>query len=420
MWMALDPLTTWDTSVATYIHSDTLWCRPGRHEENCHCEVLERHYGRRPFKYSFLGCSSFRHGFVTRSSRNSHEKHHDRPWKCAVPSCEYAEIGFLSRRMRDGHRHSDHQEVELTATDVSKNFHEDDMQPLLFDLISLDKVEAVRKVLSASSRLSAAVEEELMSLAATSGSASMVELLYHSFKFVYVKSSYLIDSMRGMNLETLKWFLSQTKTMTDLMKSNFNSFQFPTQFLKAVIESDSMEIYRECEKYIVDYMVQKRAISFAFLATAIRATAQNTGREIYLLCLWTAATSSRLEKPPHYALGEVAESTCSVVLAKSLMNYGADVDSMLNDRKGKGGVYLTPLQRAARKSSPEAAKMVKFLLYQGANPEVWGGRPSIQVSEEKGAKGIAKWLDMSWDELVEKVRIDRKNGICPPEYRLDV
>ena len=52
--------------------------------------------------------------------------------------------------------------------------------------------------------------------------------------------------------------------------------------------------------------------------------------------------------------------------------------------------------------------MMKFLLFCGADPEPKPSRANLRVQDEKGAKGISKWLGMSWEELVTKANEERQ------------
>ena len=106
LWISLDPLIISASLVHIYNRVSDLLCRNDKHQD-CHCEVIRGHYGRRPFKCGFLDCSFRRHGFELRALQKSHIKHHGRPWKCNIEDCEYAEGGFLSRKMRDDH-YQDH------------------------------------------------------------------------------------------------------------------------------------------------------------------------------------------------------------------------------------------------------------------------------------------------------------------------
>lgn len=118
-------------------------------------------------------------------------------------------------------------------------------------------------------------------------------------------------------------------------------------------------------------------------------------RENFLLSTWAALEmrSATSDFNSQYNLDAavvyVAKTTCSLVLTKALLEYGAKVDSRKRD------YFLTPLHHAARQSSPQAAELMKFLLYHGADPEVQGSRAKLKISEEKGAKEIAKWLEVS-------------------------
>ena len=126
-------------------------------------------------------------------------------------------------------------------------------------------------------------------------------------------------------------------------------------------------------------------------------------------------TSKKLESTLGASLGNVAESCCSLALAKALLSYGAPINyTNVGDTKGN---YRTPLHRALRRSRPETAELARFLLYRGANPDTRALKSSVQrVEDEIGAREISKWLGMTWDELVAKVKADREAGFCPPEY----
>ena len=77
--------------------------------------------------------------------------------------------------------------------------------------------------------------------------------------------------------------------------------------------------------------------------------------------------------------------------------------------------YITPLHHAVIHDTSEAAELVKFLLYLGADPEAFStsipstGSIVRRIKDKKGAKRISKWLGISWDELVEKAKAERPN-----------
>lgn len=319
--------------------------------------------------------------------------------------------------MRDEHLDSGHQEAKSQAKLFPSNLDIDEIQPLFFDLIRLDKVEAVNSILHHFKKLKVSVQEDLEELVASSGSSSMAQVVC---KLEGRERDLLLlaRSITGMNFETFRWFLSRIDNVIKEKKTRYLG-----TVLQELLKSGSLEMFQECEKYLIDLLcapepgkkeTQLPKISVEWYV--IQATAGCPVREKFLLSLWAAlgmgnATSKFNSKQNlDTALRNVAETTCSLVLTKALFEYGAKGDSSISAH------YTTPLRFAARQSSPQAAELVKFLLYHGADPERQASRSRLKISEEKGAKEIAKWLGMSWDELVQKIKLDRERGICPPEY----
>lgn len=427
MWASHDPLIAGSISAAIYRQFDGLWCQKSKHDDICNCRLLEHHYGQRPFKCGYLGCSFRRHGFAMRTSRQSHERYHGRPWKCSVPSCEYAETGFLSRRMRDEHVEFGHRDAESQSQLSSSQLDEDEVQSLLFDLVRLDKAEAVRALLPHSDRLAYVIKEELANLAASSGSLAMIQSVFNHYKntprnYTATKQStismhILLKCIESENVDALRWLLPLFK---DIITGDWWNI---SDVIRLLLATEHPSMFQDYEKSVIDEicdtsLYRTRAPGArALTLDIIKVTARRSDRENRLLSLWAALEFrngvSKFKSNSHLtsALAYVADTTCSLALAKALIGYGANINHKRN------AFYHTPLHRAAQKSSPETADFIRFLLYQGANPELKGGRSEVSISEEKGAKEIAKWLDMSWDELVQKVRSDRENGICPPEYR---
>lgn len=312
--------------------------------------------------------------------------------------------------MRDEHLDSGHQETKSQAKLFPSNLDIDEIQPLFFDLIRLDKVEAVNSILHHFNKLKVSVQEDLEELVASSGSASMAQVVC---KLEGRERDLLLlaKSIEGMNFETFRWFLSR---IDNVIRERYTTYT--GKVLDALLKSGSLEMFQECEKYLIDMFCQTSLRQSSVLLSVIRATAGCPVREKFLLSLWAGlgtgnATSSFNSKQNlEAAVRNVAKTTCSLVLTKALFEYGAKSDSSISAH------YTTALHFAARQSSPQAAELMKFLLYHGADPERQATRSRLKISEEKGAKEIAKWLGMSWDELVQKIKLDRERGICPPEY----
>ena len=328
--------------------------------------------------------------------------------------------------MRDEHLDSAHREAKAQAQLRPDDLDLDEIQPLLFDLVRLDKVDEVKRLLPYFHTLNFTVQSELKQLVASSGSALMAQVLI-SNPSTKDKFDYLVAAIRGLNLETSRWFLS----LIGNLESRDYSFRLGDfdSVLAAILESDSMEIFQECEKFLIErsrvtypkgkkrkrlgYTDPVRAFTWP---NVINATARDPRREEKLLSFWTELRRrSRIAFDDPYKLGDalidVAKTTCSLPLAKALLEHGAKIDYR------RGDTYLTPLHHVARKNSPQAAELMKLFLYQGADPEIECSSSKLKrPKDEKGAKEIAKWLGMSWNELVQKIKQDREKGIFPPEY----
>lgn len=323
--------------------------------------------------------------------------------------------------MRDGHIECSHQEARPQARLVPSNPDVDELQPLLFDLIRLDKVEAVKSIMFHFNKLDYSVQREMLDLVASSGSGLMARVLSNArvpnegwLDWI----DYCTTSIKNMNFETLRWFLP--KIDEALEKETVIDFGNTKFFLAALTESGSLEIFRECEKHVIILLRQNSSISYdntriCLDGSMIRATAGNLDREHILVSIWAALKMGNMNantrKYVREALGRVARTTHSIFLAKTLLEYGADV----NHPKGRS--FLGPLHFASRHDSHQAAELMRFLLYNGADPETHSNHARLQIRDEKGPKNIARWIGISWDDLVKMVKLDRERGFCPPEYR---
>ena len=397
-WTGLDPLTISASSVRIYQQFNDLLCRGNKHQ-NCHCEVIQWHYGQRLFKCGYLSCSFRRHGFESRSLQKSHMKHHNRPWKCSIQDCAYAEGGFLSRKMRDDH-YKDHIATGPREVPYAENPEPDEIQPLLFDLVKADEVEVVKSLLSQFEALPREIKTALRECAASFGSGAMIDLIEPFHRDTFPTDS-IKSSIRAGNVDLFKHLLSRSKSL------NHHWIRHYSGLVHEVLSSDSEEIFETWVGYI-DYDRKAKDSSpwgtHFTMQSVIMTTAGHPGRENLLITIWEKADILKSFDRLYLgsALISVASSTCSVKLAKYFVDHGVEVDFR------RSHLYLTPLHRAARQNSAAAAEMMKYLLLQGADPELTARRSALKIRDEKGAKGIAQWLGMSWDELIAKTKEERE------------
>ncbi len=435
-WRSLDPLNTSDVSISIHQAFDTGLCGLSTHTDNC-CQyrTLRRLYGPCLFKCPHLGCTFRRQGFETRKLQSSHTKHHDRPWKCGVPGCEYAETGFLSKPMRDAHLdqfHTEDQQRQSVHMPDTQTLDKDEIEALFFDLVRADRTTEVKQLLGHFEAMSQDLREEVGRIVSKVGSDVMMDVLYKARATSEPKTDferdywliYLDDAIRSKNLNVVQWILRNTHRKSERATMHYHW----AITVGLVLESDSEEVF-QCllqtfvEEFTIPQANNKLSPTTRALGVqVVRAAARRPDRERRLVILWDKLRGDFLTNNLNQCLRYVAETCYSIPLAKALLCYGADINSTKSEGRttvtpdGESG-YRTALHRALRRSSPEAAEMARFLLYRGANPETTSTRSKHQsIRDEIGTKEISKWLGMSWDELVAKVKADRDAGICPEEF----
>ena len=249
-WTSLDPLTISQTSVLIHEATESLLgCRTQVHDNNCSCDQLQTHYGNQLFKCSFVHCPFHRQGFETRAARNSHEKYHDRPWKCNVPTCEYADGGFLSRKMRNDHLDQYHQAQKPQQDLNMLQLDPDEVQPLIFDLVQADKVDAVEALLSVFEDLPSGVKRELYKIAAGSGSPALLNLILPP-KYTIQWCGFAIAAAKNKNAENLDHILQKYDSAVKDLFQGWSTFPNLSSIL---LSSNSKEIYEVWEKNIDRY-----------------------------------------------------------------------------------------------------------------------------------------------------------------------
>ncbi|KAK5235331.1 hypothetical protein LTR47_003516 [Exophiala xenobiotica] len=408
-WTDLDPLTISRTSVKIYAQFDQILtdCATNNHQD-CRCERLRRQYGHRLFKCGFTGCPFHRHGFESSSARKSHLKHHDRPWTCGVEDCEYAEGGFLSRKMRDDHLDKYHTERATREQKYSSPSDPDEVQPLLFDLVQADEVDAVRELLPVYVTLKPSIQKGLLGAAAYSASPAMIDVL----SSVGLPTPYLItDSLlskaiEGANVATFKHLLGYIETSIFLIHRDITAL---------VVASGSEPLMEVWKPYFdVQYFTDERkshSCASILMERSISASKGDPNKETCLISLWEKVRSEGVFTKHVLGMGlsHVAQSTCSVRLAKYLIDVGADVNYVPADDP----TTPTPFRYAARRDSAAAADLIRFLLLQGADPELKPESKKVcpKIQDEKGPREIEKWLGMSWDQLLVKTREEREKGL---------
>ncbi|KAF4448414.1 hypothetical protein F53441_8222 [Fusarium austroafricanum] len=272
----------------------------------------------------------------------------------------------------------------------------EDVQPLLFDLIESNQI-------------------ELAISAASIGSFSILKLFMDcdSLSKAFIQGTGM-DWKRFENLcsaamtsvGTSKVLLSWVPTLLTRV-TNKGHFALAVKIiLTGIIARESQDLFDLWKSKIgsafgIDSTVHLAAKGSAFQGV-IGTTENVPNRERMLIAFWEEFKMLDLvrEGEGKNILASIASTTRSINLAQHVLNYGYKVD----DRYGATG--LPALRIAARKDTQEAADLMEFLLLHGANPN--GGTAKKRIAQEVGAQRISRWLDVTWEGLVERTEKKRK------------
>ncbi|KAJ3542097.1 hypothetical protein NM208_g4030 [Fusarium decemcellulare] len=412
-WQDADPLLVRHITASFHATLDRLTCLPSGHRDRCFCEAIHHHYGR-PFKCNFVGCAYQRVGFETFKERREHSKVHDRPWTCEVVNCEYHEIGFISRQMRDHHLDRAHKVDKPSESITGAAENEDEKVALLKALIQANKFVEDSAAKDVFDGLNHNDQQRVLEEAASRGTFELMELLcpdVHcgSFRmFGNPFSSLITAALSSQNRETLKWIQVASHKVLESSGGGI------VGIWRMLLSSDDPEHSYQCvEHWLYRVFIEPRRLQpSCFTNCYVEATENDHLKESLLIKVWDKCGIPMPEPTKYWSrtLCVVARTTCSLKLASWLLEHGAKVNHV------KAAMAGPPLLLAAKKDRLEAARLMRFLLYQGADPECTNRDPKATrrtVSTMKGPKGLHKWLGISWEELVEEARKARENNDNP-------
>jgi hypothetical protein len=398
-------------------------------------ETMLRHYGERLFKCRYMSCRFRRHGFETKASRNSHEREHEKPWKCDYKGCEFENGGFLSRTMRDEHLELFHNHDDVLPNAGLGKLKKAEMKMVCLDLVKADDVPGI-KTLAAAGRLDdKPYLYELISAAARYASPKMLKVLlcqrnlpewsnHVGFLVSEPRMSKLLmpETVASSNSNMLEFILGTSSEIweewiKDCDRSKINRLKGNS--LPEVLAKGNDEMLEILCKWVELDIPKDGKRRYLISANMIAATTGDMYREQILLGLWRKIPSQRWTKNVwKNALRNVASTTCSTELAKFLIDQGVPVDWRHSE------AVPTPLVHAARQNTAEAAELVRFLLFNGAETVVdidkrdtkeahrngTAQMSQIHISELPGARGISQWLGVDFDELVAQAEKEREES----------
>lgn len=315
----------------------------------------------------------------------------------------------------------------------------DELVPLLLDLITLGLTAEVQPLIGRFHTLDTLSQRTLLLQAAYCGPLPMVQALYMACdedacdkKTPYNKlvASMASQALWGENVEVLEWLshkfakdcmdqlgLPMTRHLDGL---TFASVPSHMDFFTRGANSDSSETFHVWKRFVSHAVhTGKGYPELVIMSERFIRDITDPIKQERLAGFWEERircgdlTKCQLSR----ALSLIATSTCSIVLAKALLEGGAEVDFRPDAWNGKASTKKTPLHLASRKMTREAAEMMKLLLLWGADPKAdartfWthartkqsddkNDRPRRTIDMERGTQKIEKWLGMPWEKLVE-------------------
>lgn len=317
--------------------------------------------------------------------------------------------------------------VEQVTQDSGPLPEQDELYPLLFELVESESIKELQQIWPrCRDDLLLEVYEQILISACRKGSITMMRILLDPAlaskrnpdhqRRPSDKTNHLTkqDSLQRVveavvqsgHIELTKWILEKT------IHWDKNDFLPYRKVVAAVMKSPSLEVVQlwkgtvfnahpsmlpQICQHFIDNHVLSAARRFVF-------------NEAELLAVVERFFNMGMINQPilNVHLRLVAQTSCSLQLAKGFISLGATIE-------GNTHMYSI-LHLAAKKTTRNAAELMLFLLQSGADPHVVHRMRTPGM--EPGARKIKKWLDKTWEQLVEDTQTEAR--INNPENEMDL
>ncbi|KAI5458921.1 hypothetical protein BGZ63DRAFT_361273 [Mariannaea sp. PMI_226] len=392
-WEHVDPLTLSSAQLRIRTALESLLCKTKSHQQSCQCSSLKNMYGGKIYKCGRYGCPFYRTGFKTEAQRNRHMEAHTRPYKCDQAGCPFFDLGFRTQALLNIHLRQCHNDnIEQREAMLRKPETTDELKNILEDAVKADDIETMRD-------LSEEVQEisrELLLVAVNENSSlPILEFLMHKVKpdgnlnLVQPIDRQIYHAAAKMgNLEVFRFFPIQewgSLSIGQIFKFSRSLENERCADLAELIFSNLTSDYLKLESL-----------------KGLHPPRPNPTRETQTLeCLHRIAEHLPKSILDH-GLRDIASGCLSVPIAEFYISRGANAE-------GAAGCD-PPLYLASGKDSKEAIQFMKFLLENGANPNIQYLRAK-PISARPGPRNCLQTLGMSWDTLVAQTRGARQESL---------
>jgi hypothetical protein len=332
-------------------------------------------------------------------------------------------MGFSSASQLEKHKGMCHVNAPLKAIQTMKTPEEDEIVPLISDIIAMGMADELKVLLPRFYLISDYKLDALVKECAFCGKLEIFQHLWSNAKVErkrrnkstsatkeqrFVREC-ACESISGENVEVLEYLAP----MIRIIESYNSSGEWElANYLKSGANSESpriSEIWKkqagECNAHTLICEPLLRGLTDPDKQGRFAAILDERASRGHLS--WDELST---------ALKKLASKTCAPSIARVLLKHGAVVDFRSKHTRGTE-LIKTPLLAAAGRNSKDAAELMKLLLLAGADPNASycpkkGSEPRF-VNMEKGARGISKWLPFSWTELVEWTAAERSKNDKP-------
>jgi len=335
-------------------------------------------------------------------------------------------MGFTTQERQERHQERYHKAVREGIYSNPSVMEDEALYPLLYELVisgNIDELEATWP--SCRQKVNEFTKAELLTMAAGQGSLPMVRLFLEwdedqhkprndAVKFIVV----IQDAIQSANPELMRWILCKAAYWGSVSGRKYRDV------VLAIGKSESTDAFDIWQEVITSLLSPNdNLIKELFEKTVLTTINKYPDQDARLHDTWkTLYQKGLLEKnlaDLGRALTTVARTTLSIEQATAILACGAPIDYP----RTLGGTGHTALHWACKNTSREAARFIKFLLVEGANPFTSFGKPA---AEEEGARKIETWLNVTWDDLMEWAFQQRRSKGLPilrdkqrfPRYKL--
>jgi ankyrin repeat protein len=371
---------------------------------------LREFYGTDVFKCANPACPLSVKGFSTASARDLHNRCHERPYKCNDTSCEYSKLGFYTANALTKHAniHFNFDAVVENISNLNINIapetlsQQSDPADLLLDALDSDDTNQFQLALANDALdINRKIDgESLLCRAVRRGLIDIVRLL------LQVGADPNPRNVGGDHPLLLAYSSPEITRLLLEHGSDVHAEGFLHE--TALVRSESIDV----SQVLLEYGARIDTPDHVRDTALIHAVSKKRIDQARFLLERGANVNARAKYGTPLAL---AAGLGRLDYLQLLLEYGADVN--MKDERGNTplSAACTPAAYRADSGPPrDRALALKALLEAGADPTISARKP---IKNYTFIKKLPRYLDMTWEELVEATRSKRLTSSHGSPYK---